>query len=171
MYINAAIRDHALNSGGIHQRAENARIFGMDFDAGRQATKPSCLATELLELHAMGLLSCSLVQRLAMAAVEDGCAHTEVQALARLGAGGMQRQNCFRDMTRLYRISDESVMPLHYLAWIPILDSSVNPPTVKFVLQPIMLAHRLFGTMYANFPKEFARLLGRGVGDVVWVLG
>jgi hypothetical protein len=97
-----------------------------------------------------------------MSAIEDGLSHPEVVALSHLGTSGTHPQNTFRDMTRLYNL-ENSIMPVHYLAWIPMLDTSVMPHVVKFIHMPFMLCHRLLGCMSEYFKNEFKRLLGRGL--------
>ena len=58
------------------------------------------LAQRLCELWAWGLLSAALVQYLADGCVKYGSAHTQVEQLSCIGAGGDHVKNCRRDLLR-----------------------------------------------------------------------
>ena len=78
---------------GYQQRLKRAREQG-----GNSSSCQSCLANHLLLLWGRGEISASALQKLAHAAILDGCQHDELYCLAGLGCYGRHEGNINRDL-------------------------------------------------------------------------
>ena len=91
-----------LHHGGCIQAAE-AELAEL---AARKATRKappietSRLGEMLLNEVLWGFMAASVAQRLAAAAVQDGCTHADLRSLAAVGGDGTHPKNSWRDLER-----------------------------------------------------------------------
>ena len=93
---------HTLHHGGCIQAAE-AELAEL---AARKATRKappietSRLGEMLLNEVLWGFMAASVAQRLAAAAIQDGCTHSDLREIAGLGCDGTHPKNAWRDLDR-----------------------------------------------------------------------
>jgi hypothetical protein len=99
--------------------------------ADQQEPKPnafandhSALATMLLNLWASGHLSATAMQKIALAAMLDGAAHTEIANLAKCGHWGQTPGNIARDVHTTF-LPDIKLAPMVSVA-VPCIDPKTS---------------------------------------------
>lgn len=126
--LDDAVERWALRRGGARQQVATAALMGMGPPEDPRRP-PSCLASLLAELNALGLMSASRLQEISMAAMRDGCDHPEVQAFGRIAAGGDCPGNASRDLNRLHQLHLKR-MPDPFVVRLPLYNIKASPPQV-----------------------------------------
>ena len=120
----------------------------------------SKLATLLLTKYVWGQIPSVLIQAVAAAALEDfqTGAVDQLKTLAGLGNNGALANNVNRDLLRKlgathYASSVETVLPLKRLL--------AAPRRLAFaqIRYPLMLPHKVFGSIYHGYPDAWRKLL------------
>lgn len=117
----------------------------------------SSLCWLLLNKWAWGLMSAPTVQAIAQAAVEDGAPSPDLKQLAALGGSGSDQSHCHRDLLNKVKgspVSDAYIMATAYYRKLP--------SGIKRTLQPMMLPHLVFASIYQHHPTEFIRRICGG---------
>jgi hypothetical protein len=127
-----------------------------------QPPKQSVLASELLMQYYSGHCSAACVQRIAMAAMLDGCSHEEVAHLASFGAYGLQSGNAPRDLNRHY--IKGCLIPEPHILRCPIWSPSAAKVEEEEVA--MFLPHKLLASL-AKY-GEFDRLMGVNKLEAFW---
>lgn len=119
------------------------------------ATAASCglpgnLARELLDCWCWGGMSAIRLQRVAAAAVQDGCVEPWLKDMSVMGSKGTQTQNCQRDLLFiLQRLLPTTPSPC--TAAIPLQCKT----RIRWFSLPYIPLHRLLGFMFERFPEEW----------------
>ena len=145
---------HARGRGGIRQRL--AGHLQQD-SVHRNSSK---LGHMLLEQWAWGEISALQVQRTAEAALADGATHPQLTRLASLGASGVHKGNCHRDLLKYLDTYME--MPTTVHCRIPL----VFDEGVQHVGLEVLPVHRMVAFMFKHFPDEWALRFTGGAGAV-----
>ena len=126
--VNSAIEAWSLRRGGVQQQLRAAAAVGLQGPAGVGHDRGrSALAALLAEQQALGFLPAVLLQKIAAAAVQDGCEHPEVVEMSRLGACGEVPGNISRDLFKLHRLADRR-LPMPLEVEVPYWDCKAKPP-------------------------------------------
>ncbi len=118
----------------------------------------SCLATLLIEKWSWGEMSARLLQQIAVAAVEDGCGHGELERIASIGSRGQNPQNCHRDLVD-HRLQEPKIGGALSRIMVPL---KVPPLRVKSCEQTILLPHALFASLFEHHPGAILERLCGG---------
>ena len=126
--LNPAIEAWTLRRGGVRQQLRAAGDVGLRGPAGASTGSGlSALAALLAEQQALGFIPAVLLQRIAAAAVQDGCQHPEVIEMSRLGACGEVASSISRDVFRMHQLARRR-LPTPFVFEVPLWDYKAKPP-------------------------------------------
>ena len=120
------------------------------------APHQSALVTRLLLQYTSGQISAISCQKLAHAAVVDGCQHPEVWQVAAIGNWGEYSGNCNRDLKKI--IGCDGSLPEPCIIRVPCIDTKASPQIIMHDDVSIMLPHCWLASI-ADLP-EAESLLG-----------
>ena len=111
---------------GYQQKLKRCLETDQDTSEGNTSSElPSCLANHLLVLWGRGDISATALQKLAHAAVLDGCSHKELLQFAGLGAFGQHPANITRDLKTYL----EKTCKMKYPMPIQLATEMIDPKT------------------------------------------
>lgn len=116
------------------------------------AKEKSAVVSLLVSQMLWGFMSAPTVQKLAAACVYDGLEIPELVALASIGTWGAHANNCYRDVQQWMGGGTYHALQSIASTWLVMK----RPPLQQWVMQQSVLEpHRIFATMYHQYPNCF----------------
>ena len=138
------------HGGGLHQRIRRAQEQATGAESSQSNGHPrSHLAELMMSMWSWGLMSCPLMQKLALAAVNDGLGHPEVQLLANLGTQGKYPNHMHEELMRKL-----NPPPIAEALW-PFKAHVKIGKAVHLFDHVVLLPHLLFACIYKRFKVVF----------------
>ena len=125
----------------------------------------SCLASALIKMWGLGLLSARNVQHLASCGVFDGIQDERLQLLAALGTFGSHPNNCHRDLMR--NICKTMALEGSVLT-VQALDTKADPPQVS-IQTKWLPPHILVADLVRNYPQHMEDVFGFSKAKRFWL--
>ena len=144
--------------GGHRQREQWAR----EEEDSTVLAPESNLLILLVSLWSWGSLSAPMLQKICMAAQQDGHPHPDVARAAKLGKSCEFPRNCHRDLVNMLNLPpiSQSLSKI----WLP---QKVSAVAKEWIEQTILLPHSLFACLFKYHKKAFLiRMLGGSAGNV-----
>jgi len=151
---DAAIGSFLRNRGGVNQRQAASSTRSTD----------SNFSFQLRQLWAWGYIQAPVVERLALAQLEDN-KNNDVQSepilekLANLGGHTHARQK----LLRIWQVPNTSPLPIGIR--VPCMPFKGNQWVPTFVDTKVMMMNEWLEKIYTHFPEHFQKLLGAGLQD------
>lgn len=154
---------------GIRQQIElwhhNGSAAASFRESGNQTVEgQSALVTRMMLQYTSGQMSAIACQKLAHAAVVDGCQHREVWQVAAIGMWGEHPGNCNRDLKKI--IGCDDILPEPLTIRVPCLDTKSTPNIVMWDDASLMVPHTWLASV-ADLPEAEA-LLGLSKTEEFW---
>ena len=148
--------------GGVRQRASASAGL-----ATGNAPK-SKLANLLLQIWVWGLISSTLLQSIADAAVTDietmgRIVHPMLRDIQGIGTDGQYAGSCRRDLLRKFKNKLFTISAL--TVRVPCVPTTGNQRIVSWVNAPILMVNELFDYLYTKVNAKFNDMLGGGIAD------